>query len=95
MNRSKTRQKRKSAAPKSVVERAIVRIVTPGTLSEDDLLDARSANRIAALARLASGELALAHADISEGRFASLKLDEDDSRRGACRAEPGRTAGAR
>lgn len=68
----------KKRGSKSVVERAIVRIVTPGTLSEDDLLDARSANRIAALARLASGELALAHADISEGRFASLKLDEDD-----------------
>ena len=33
------------------VDRAIARIVTPGTLTEDSLLDARTSNRIAALAR--------------------------------------------
>ena len=62
---------------KSVVRRAIARIVTPGTLTEDDLLDARSANRIAALARLATGETALAWADVSDGGFFSSALAAD------------------
>ncbi|HWA21817.1 MAG TPA: DNA mismatch repair protein MutS, partial [Caulobacterales bacterium] len=51
---------------KSIVKRAVVRIVTPGTLTEDSLLDARAANRLAAVA-LAGDEAALAWADISTG----------------------------
>ena len=35
---------------KSVVRRDVVRIITPGTLTEDALLDPRHANRLAALA---------------------------------------------
>ncbi|MDP3175968.1 MAG: DNA mismatch repair protein MutS, partial [Phenylobacterium sp.] len=35
---------------KSVVRRDVVRVVTPGTLTEDGLLDARGANRLAAVA---------------------------------------------
>ncbi|WP_192900974.1 DNA mismatch repair protein MutS [Marinicauda algicola] len=66
----------KKRGAKSVVKRAITRIVTPGTLTEDDLLDARSANRIAALARLATGEAALAWADVSEGVFQSSAVPE-------------------
>src|SRR3954471_5592464 len=53
---------------KAVVKRDVVRLVTPGTLTEDSLLDARSANLLASLAR-AGGELALAAADISSGGF--------------------------
>ncbi|MDA5194673.1 DNA mismatch repair protein MutS [Alphaproteobacteria bacterium LMG 31809] len=53
---------------KSVVRRAVVRIVTPGTLTEDVLLDARSNNYLAALARV-RGSYALAWADISTGEF--------------------------
>src|SRR5215831_11627946 len=37
--------------PKSVVKRDVVRLVTPGTLTEDTLLDARRNNYLAALAR--------------------------------------------
>ena len=54
---------------KAVVKRAITRIVTPGTLTEDTLLDPRSSNRIAALAHLPTGEAALAWADVSTGDF--------------------------
>lgn len=54
---------------KAVVRRAITRVVTPGTLTEDSLLDPRVSNRIAALAQLATGESALAWADISTGDF--------------------------
>ena len=35
---------------KAVVRRDVVRVVTPGTLTEDGLLDARGANRLAAVA---------------------------------------------
>ena len=54
---------------KSVVRREVVRLVTPGTLTEDSLLDARGSNFILALARTAAGDHALAWADISTGGF--------------------------
>lgn len=55
---------------KALVQRAIVRFVTAGTLTEESLLEGRSANRLAALAQVGSdGEVAIAAADISTGRF--------------------------
>jgi DNA mismatch repair protein MutS len=55
---------------KSVVRRDVVRIITPGTLTEDTLLDPRAANRLASLAFAAGGlEAALAWADVSTGEF--------------------------
>ncbi|HEY4115736.1 MAG TPA: DNA mismatch repair protein MutS [Rhizomicrobium sp.] len=53
---------------KAVVRREVVRLVTPGTLTEDSLLEARASNVLAALGR-AGGDLALASADISSGEF--------------------------
>ncbi len=54
---------------KSVVKRDVVRLVTAGTLTEDDLLPQRGANYLVSLARLArtDAELAVAWADISTG----------------------------
>ena len=53
---------------KSIVRREVVRVVTPGTLTEDSLLDARSANRLIAVA--AQGEhAAIASAEVSTGAF--------------------------
>ena len=60
----------KKRGAKSVVERAVVRVITPGTLTEDSLLDARSHNYLAALAE-AQGELALAWLDLSTADFAT------------------------
>ena len=58
---------------KSVVRRDVVRIITPGTLTEEALLDPRSANRLAAIAFAAGGlEAALAWADVSTGEFAVM-----------------------
>jgi DNA mismatch repair protein MutS len=55
---------------KAVVKRDVVRIVTPGTLTEDSLLDARSANILCAVTVSASGvSCGLALADVSTGRF--------------------------
>ena len=53
---------------KSVVRRGIVRLVTPGTLTEDTLLDARAHNYLAAWCEV-RGDGALAWADISTGAF--------------------------
>src|SRR5690606_25083325 len=53
---------------KSVVRRDVVRLVTPGTLTEDELLDARRHNYLAALGE-AGGALGLAWLDISTGDF--------------------------
>ena len=58
---------------KSPVRRAVVRIVTPGTLTEDNLLDARRHNYLAALAD-ASGALAIAWLDLSTGDFATQEV---------------------
>jgi DNA mismatch repair protein MutS len=57
---------------KAVVRRDVVRLVTPGTLTEDSLLESRAHNYLAALTRLrGSGEMALAWADISSGELAA------------------------
>ncbi len=53
---------------KAVVRREVVRLVTPGTLTEDALLSARHSNHLAAWAEL-RGEGALAWTDISTGAF--------------------------
>jgi DNA mismatch repair protein MutS len=53
---------------KSLVERAVIRVVTPGTLTEDSLLEARRHNFLAALGR-SQQALALAWLDISTGDF--------------------------
>src|SRR5690348_6146630 len=59
---------RKARGSKALVERAIIRLVTPGTLTEETLLESSSANWLAAVGR-AGDEWAIAAADISTGRF--------------------------
>ncbi|KGJ19904.1 DNA mismatch repair protein MutS [Paracoccus sanguinis] len=56
----------KKRGSKSVVARDVVRLVTPGTLTEDSLLEARRHNFLAAFA-VVRDEAALAWADISTG----------------------------
>ena len=53
---------------KALVGRAIVRLVTPGTLTEDTLLDSGTSNWLAAIGRTGE-EWAIAACDISTGRF--------------------------
>lgn len=53
---------------KALVHRDVVRIVTPGTLTEDPLLDTRRSNYLAALT-LTKNTGAIAWADISTGAF--------------------------
>jgi DNA mismatch repair protein MutS len=58
----------KKRGAKSVVKRDVVRLVTPGTLTEDSLLEARRHNFLAAYAEVRD-EGALAWVDISTGAF--------------------------
>ena len=59
----------KKRGSKSVVRREVVRLVTPGTLTEDSLLDARGSNLILAISRTPAGDHGLAWADVSDGTF--------------------------
>ncbi|MEY8839531.1 DNA mismatch repair protein MutS [Cribrihabitans sp. XS_ASV171] len=58
----------KKRGSKSVVKRDVVRLVTPGTLTEDSLLEARRHNFLASFAQIRD-EAAIAWADISTGAF--------------------------
>ena len=77
---------------KSVVRRDVVRLVTPGTLTEDSLLDARRNNYLVALARSrASSEdrFALSWIDISTGEFRVAECERGGLAAEIARIEPG------
>ena len=80
---------------KSVVRRDVVRLVTPGTLTEDTLLDARRNNYLLAVARArlsSAGEeawFALAWIDISTGEFRITECDRAALSTEIARLEPG------
>ena len=59
----------KKRGSKAIVQRAVVRIVTPGTLTEDALLPARQGQALAAIAFTGAGEVGLAVCDVSTGAF--------------------------
>jgi DNA mismatch repair protein MutS len=63
------------AASKGPVERKVVRIVTPGTVTDDALLQERQDNLLAAIAGRGK-DMALAWLDLSGGRF-RVRLVED------------------
>src|SRR5262249_23578765 len=71
----------KKRGGKSVVRRDVVRLVTPGTLTEDTLLDARRNNYLVAIVRARTsspseeGRFALAFLDISTGEFRLTECD--------------------
>jgi DNA mismatch repair protein MutS len=70
----------KKRGSKSVVKRDVVRLVTPGTLTEDTLLEARRSNYLLALARAktssaGSDGFGLAWVDISTGEFRVAETD--------------------
>ena len=68
----------KKRGSKSVVRREVVRLVTPGTLSEDTLLESKDSNVLAALVTGLAGDAALAWADVSDGTFHTCAVAPDD-----------------
>ncbi len=80
----------KKRGSKSVVKRDVVRLVTPGTLTEDTLLDARRNNYLMAVARAGGGEAyAIAWVDISTGEFVTCETDLKTLAADFARLEPG------
>ncbi len=80
--------KARQRGAKSIVERAVVRVVTPGTLTEDSLLEARRHNFLAALAQ-SQQALALAWLDVSTGAFSTEAASEQGLAAQLARIEPG------
>ena len=78
---------RKARGSKALVNRAIVRLVTPGTLTEDTLLEAGAANWLAAVGR-AGDDYAIAAADISTGRFELIACGVGEVRAELARLAP-------
>jgi DNA mismatch repair protein MutS len=84
-------QARKRGA-KSVVQREVVRLVTPGTITEDLLLDPGRPNALLAITRLGEAHgrpvFGLAAADISTGAFSVLGVAEDGLLSEVARIDP-------
>src|SRR5262249_18775609 len=84
----------KKRGGKSVVRRDVIRVVTPGTLTEDTLLEAKRNNYLLAIARArgSAGEesrFALAWIDISTGEFRIAECDRAGLAAEIARLEPG------
>ncbi|SSC65594.1 DNA mismatch repair protein MutS [Ciceribacter selenitireducens] len=81
----------KKRGSKSVVKRDVVRLVTPGTLTEERLLSPSESNYLMALARIRGGatpQLAIAWIDISTGIFRLAETDEGRLLADILRIEP-------
>src|SRR5271169_204188 len=85
----------KKRGGKSVVRRDVVRLVTPGTLTEDTLLEARENNYLMAIARARASadtqesRFAIAWIDISTGEFRIAECDRLGLSAEIARLEPG------
>ncbi|MBW2296885.1 MAG: DNA mismatch repair protein MutS [Deltaproteobacteria bacterium] len=76
------------AKAKGLVKREVTRVVTPGTILEDDLLDAKSHNYIMAI-DIRESFIGLAYLDISTGKFSVTETREfTDALEEALRVSP-------
>jgi DNA mismatch repair protein MutS len=82
----------KKRGGKSVVKRDVVRLVTPGTITEERLLDPGRANLLVAVQRARTGEkrvaFGVAALDISTGAFSVGEVDEGGLAAEIARLEP-------
>jgi len=82
----------KKRGHKAVVRRDVVRLVTPGTVTEEKLLDPASSNFLCVLARVKQGEgkseMAIAWIDISTGSFRVCKTSPRELGATLARIEP-------
>ncbi len=78
----------KKRGPKSVVRREVIRLVTPGTLTEDSLLEARRHNFLAAIATVQK-KMGLAWLDMSTGEFLTEPVINGGLGATLARIEPG------
>ena len=62
---------------KGMLERDVIRVITPGTVIEDDILDDKKNNYLVSVA-VNKKTFALAWADVSTGEFCTLEKELDD-----------------
>lgn len=67
---------RKRGGYKAIVRRDVVRIVTPGTITEEALLQPTASNHLAAIANV-QGQMALAWLEVSSGRFEVMETNAE------------------
>ncbi len=72
---------------KGLVHREVVRVVTPGTVVEPALLEAKRPNYLAALA-IEGDRAGLAYTDITTGEFAAAQLAREEIPRELARLQP-------
>jgi DNA mismatch repair protein MutS len=65
------------ATSKGPVERKVVRIITPGTLVEDALLEEKSENLLCAICELKK-DIGLSYLDVTSGRFETTQIDNQE-----------------
>ena len=67
------------AASKGPVERQVVRVLTPGTLTDESLLEERRDNLLVGLDRDAEGYYGIASLDLSAGRFVVQEFSGEEA----------------
>ena len=80
-------QQQKKRGGKGPLKRDVVRVLTPGTLTEDELLPPRMHNYLVALGR-AESQLAIAWADMSTGDFSVQEITDDGLETMLARLDP-------
>src|ERR1700722_1891174 len=65
-----------AALAKGLVKRDVVRLMTPGTITDDPLLDGKSDNYLAAVAPGSHDRIGLAWVELSTGTISALSGDE-------------------
>jgi DNA mismatch repair protein MutS len=81
---------RKARGSKALVDRVIVRLVTPGTLTEEVLLESALPNWLAAIGRVGE-DWAIAAADISTGKFELIACGTSELAAELARLSPAET----
>ncbi len=67
------------ATSKGPVERKVVRIITPGTITDEALLNGRQDNLIACVHKGRNGACGIAALDLGSGRFTISELNDDEA----------------
>src|ERR1051325_6733534 len=79
-------QVEEASQAKGLVKREVTRVVTPGTITEDDLLDPKANNHLVAI--LPTTPVGLAWLDVSTGQFFAMDARSDRLREELARLGP-------
>ena len=82
-------QVEEASQAKGLVRREVTRVITPGTVTEDDLLDPKQNNHLVAVLPLsAAAAVGLAWLDVSTGLFQAMDVTPEDLREELARLGP-------